>query len=68
MMSNTRDQNKASKARRWAEQELVDADALSESSHPFAKRWARRLRKAAKRFRSKAERRSGKIQCEDIAE
>lgn len=64
-MTETRDVNKTSKAKQWAEQALVDADELAKSSHPFAKRWARQQRKEAKKFRAKAERRSGKLQCED---
>ena len=66
METTSRNANKADKAKRWAEQELVNADAWASKKLPKAQKQARRMRRVAKRFRAKAERRAGKIQCEDI--
>ena len=62
---------RAEHAIRTAEMELVEADAQADKARygcgragPFQKRMARRLRRAAKRMMSKANRRRGKQLCQ----
>jgi len=57
--------NKAEKATKDAEKALVEADILAESDRLEDKKMARKLRKIAKRLHSKAQRRLGRIVCND---
>lgn len=56
---------KADKAKRNAERALTEADELAQSSNIRDRRNARKLRRIAKRLHSKAERRSGRIVCNE---
>lgn len=64
-MTDRRDYVKAEKAKAFAEQELIDADAWAQKALPKAKKMARKLRRIAKRLHSKAERRRAKIDCSE---
>jgi hypothetical protein len=56
---------KAEKAKASAEKKLVYADYWAKLGHPKAKKEAREMRRIAKRLRSKAERRAGRIACSE---
>jgi len=54
---------KLEKAKRSAEQDLVDADAFAGKRIPGARQQAREMRRQAKRRRSKAQRRKDRYLC-----
>jgi hypothetical protein len=66
---NEKQIRRAQNAKKAAQSDLVEADVQANkdagcsNAGPFHKRMARRLRRAAKRRMSKADRRQGKIIC-----
>ena len=68
-LMNEKQIRRAENAKKAAQGDLIEADvqankeAGSSNAGPFHKRMARRMRRAAKRRMSKADRRHGKIIC-----
>jgi len=67
---NEKQIRRADSAKKAAQQDLVEADIQANkevecsNAGPFHKRLARRMRRAAKRRMSKADRRQGKMICD----
>jgi hypothetical protein len=60
----SRRMQKAEKAMRLAESDLVEADELAEDPSPEIQKQAREMRRAAKRRRARANRRMGRAVCD----
>lgn len=61
----SKDAKIAEKVAKWAEGDLVEAREFTKSAGPENQRLARQMARAAKRRRSKANRRAGRAFCRD---